>query len=178
MKSSTTHKITLSAMFFSLCIVLPFLTGQIPSIGSMLLPMHLPVLLCSYICGWEYGAVVGFFAPIIRSLIFSMPPLFPDAVSMAFELGTYGFVSGFLYNVFMNKNKTNILFIFLTLIIAMLSGRIVWGIIRYLLALIDGSYPFNISIFLSGAFITAWPGIVLQLILVPTLIITLEPEGC
>jgi hypothetical protein len=103
-----------------------------------------------------------------------MPPMYPTALSMAFELGTYGFVSGFLYNVFMNKDKNNILYTFLTLIIAMLSGRIVWGIVRYLLVLIDGSYPFDISIFLSGAFITAWPGIILQLIIIPTLVIALE----
>lgn len=166
--------ITLSGLFIALGLLLPFLTGQIPEIGSMLCPMHIPVLICGFVCGWKYGLIVGIITPILRSVIFHMPPMYPAALSMAFELGTYGFVSGFLYKFFMDKDKNNILFIFLTLIIAMLSGRIVWGIIRYLLALIDGSYPFNISIFLSGAFITAWPGIVLQLILVPTLIITLE----
>lgn len=166
--------ITLSGLFIALGLLLPFLTGQIPEIGSMLCPMHIPVLICGFICGWKYGLIVGAITPILRSVIFQMPPMYPTALSMAFELGTYGFVSGFIYNVFMNKDKNNILYTFLTLIIAMLSGRIVWGIIRYLLALIDGSYPFNISIFLSGAFITAWPGIILQLILIPTLIITLQ----
>lgn len=91
MKSKEIKNITLSAMFLGLAIVLPFLTGQIQVVGKMLLPMHLPVLLCGLICGWQYGAVIGFITPIMRSLIFGMPPLYPTALAMAFELAAYGF---------------------------------------------------------------------------------------
>jgi len=166
--------ITLSGLFIALGLLLPFLTGQIPEIGSMLCPMHIPVLICGFICGWKYGLIVGVITPILRSSLFHMPPMYPNALSMTFELGTYGLVSGLLYYFFNNNNKSNFLFIYLTLIIAMISGRLIWGVVRYFLVLIDGSYPFNITIFLSGAFITAWPGILLQLILIPTLVFTLE----
>ncbi len=81
-------------------IVLPFLTGQIPEIGSMLSPMHIPVLICGIICGWKYGILVGAITPILRSVIFHMPPMYPTAISMAFELATYGFVSGLLFKIF------------------------------------------------------------------------------
>lgn len=97
MKSKEIKNITLSAMFLGLALVLPLLTGQIQTIGKMLLPMHLPVLLCGLICGWQYGAVIGFIAPLMRSLIFSMPPLYPTALAMSFELAAYGFLSDFYF---------------------------------------------------------------------------------
>ena len=77
MKNSTKNKLKnlcLAAMFLALGLVLPLLTGQLPQIGSMLLPMHIPVFLCGLICGWQYGAVIGFILPLTRCLFFSMPP--------------------------------------------------------------------------------------------------------
>ena len=93
----STKKLTLSAMFFAVGLILPFFIGQIPMIGQMLLPMHIPVLLCGLIVGWQYGLAVGFFLPLVRSVLFGMPAMFPNAVSMAFELATYGLVIGYLY---------------------------------------------------------------------------------
>ena len=80
------RNLVLAAMFVALGLVLPFLTGQVPQIGNMLLPMHLPVLLCGLICGWQYGGVVGFILPPLRYVMFGMPPIFPTGVAMAFEL--------------------------------------------------------------------------------------------
>ena len=76
-------KLVLSALFLAIALVLPFLTGQIPEIGSMLCPMHIPVLLCGFFCGWQYGLAVGFVAPLLRSFLFGVPYLYPMAVSMA-----------------------------------------------------------------------------------------------
>ena len=94
MKNQNTKKLAYAALFLALCLVLPMLTGQIPQIGSMLLPMHIPVLLCGLVCGWQYGAAVGFVAPLLRSVLFGMPPMYPVAIAMAFELLTYGLVIG------------------------------------------------------------------------------------
>ena len=82
----TTKKLTWSAMFIALGLVLPFLTGQIPQFGNMLLPMHIPVILCGLICGWRYGAIVGFVLPLLRYALFGMPVLFPTGIAMSFEL--------------------------------------------------------------------------------------------
>ena len=90
-------KLVLAGMFLALGMILPFITGQVPQIGNMLCPMHIPVLLCGFICGWQYGLVVGFITPLLRSFMFGMPPVYPTAIVMAFELMTYGFLSGFLY---------------------------------------------------------------------------------
>lgn len=81
---------------FGACMVLPFLTGQIPKIGSALSPMHIPVLICGFACGGVYGAAVGFIAPFLRNLMFHMPPIL-TAVAMAVEMAVYGLVAGLLY---------------------------------------------------------------------------------
>ena len=116
------QKLVLSAFFLALGIVLPFMTMQIPELGNMLLPMHIPVLLCGFLCGAPYGAVVGLIVPILRSLLFGAPPMIPIAISMAVELMVYGAVSGYLYS----KLKTKKFGIYATLIPAMLIGRVAW----------------------------------------------------
>jgi len=130
MRSSHIHRLVAAALFLAIALVLPFLTGQIPEIGNMLCPMHIPVLLCGFFCGWPWGLAIGFIAPLLRSVLFGMPAMFPQAVSMAFELACYGAVSGFLYAV-LPKKKT---FIYVSLIGAMILGRLVWGAARFVFA--------------------------------------------
>ena len=162
-------RLIFSAMFLALALVLPFLTGQIPMFGKMLCPMHIPVLLCGFFCGPWLGAAVGIIAPLLRSSLFGMPQLFPEGIAMCFELATYGFVSGMLYMCLPKKNG----YIYVSLISAMLAGRIVWGAVRVLFYGV-GHIPFGWMAFLSGAFINAVPGIVVQIILIPILVITLK----
>lgn len=168
-----TKNLVLSAMFMAMGLVLPIFTGQIPQIGNMLLPMHIPVFFCGLICGWEYGLAVGFILPLFRSAIFGMPIMFPTAVAMAFELMTYGFTAGYLYN----RSKWQcILSLYRSIVIAMLAGRLVWGGVQLILLNIDGS-SFTAQAFLSGAFINALPGIILQLILIPSVMAALNRTG-
>ena len=169
MQKNITLKITYAALCLALCIVLPFLTGQIPEIGSMLSPMHIPVFFCGFICGWPFGALVGFIAPLLRSSLFSMPPMFPAAVSMAFELAAYGFLSGYLYARFPKMPR----YLYLSLILSMIFGRLVWGAVRFLLAgLTSSSFPF--SAFWAGAVAEAIPGIILHIVLIPALVLALR----
>ena len=158
-----------SGVFLALAYVLPFFTGQIPEIGSMLCPMHVPVLLCGFVCGAPYGLVVGFIAPLLRSLTLGMPPFFPKAVAMAFELAVYGLTSGLLYKLLPKKKS----FIYLSLLGSMVAGRIVWGIVMFGLLGFDTS-AFGFSAFCASAFVNAIPGIVAQIILIPALIMILE----
>jgi len=163
-------KMMLSALFLALAYVLPFLTGQIPKFGSMLCPLHIPVLLCGFICGWKWGLLVGFIAPLLRSLTLGMPPLFPTAVCMAFELATYGAVCGIMYKL-MPQRK--LYYIYCSLITAMIAGRIVWGIAMFVCLGINGTL-FTFSAFITGAFINSIMGIVVQIVLVPILVIILN----
>jgi thiamine transporter ThiT len=99
MNSLQIRKLTYAALFLALAMVLPFLTGQIPQIGKSLCPMHIPALLCGFLCGWPWGLAVGLIAPLLRSVTFGMPAMFPDAVVIAFELAAYGAVAGILYRL-------------------------------------------------------------------------------
>ena len=160
---------SLAALFLALAYVMPFLTGQIPEIGSMLCPMHLPVLLCGFICGWPWGLVVGLIAPIFRSLTLGMPPIFPTAVCMAFELAAYGIVAGLMHKLLPKKKP----FIYCSLITAMIVGRLVWGVAMYVCMGIRGG-SFTLSAFLSGAIVNAVPGIIVQIVLIPLLVMVLD----
>ena len=169
----TTKKLTLSAMFIAVGMVLPLLTGQIQQIGSTFLPMHLPVILCGLICGWQYGALIGFILPFLRSVTFGMPPLFPTAIAMAFELATYGLVIGLIYG---RSHRQCVISLYRSLIAAMLAGRIVWGIVQIvLLGLIGKSFTWQM--FIAGALLNAVPGIVVQLTLIPTIMVALNRTG-
>ena len=173
MKNERIRKLTLSAMFLALGLVLPFLTGQIPQFGNMLLPMHLPVFLCALICGWKYGLAVGFVVPLLRSALFGMPPLFPVAVAMAFELATYGFVAGFLYQ----KSRWQcVISLYRALIVSMVAGRLVWGAVQALLLGLSGG-AFTWQLFLAGAVLNAIPGVVLQLVIIPAIMLALDRTG-
>ena len=170
MNNKTIRNWVLTAFFLALGIVLPFLTGQIPQIGSMLLPMHLPVFLCALICGWQYATPMAFVLPIMRSLIFTMPPLYPNAVAMAFELAAYAFVAGFVYSRF---KKQNVGVVYISIISAMIVGRIVWGAAEVVLLGIGGN-SFSWAAFWSGAFAKAFPGILMLLIVVPAVLLVLD----
>ena len=170
---SLTKTLILPAMFIAIGLVLPFFTGQIPQIGQMLLPMHIPVLLCGFICGWQSGAVIGFVLPLLRSLLFGVPAFYPMATGMAFELMTYGLVAGLLYSL--SKWKC-MLALYRSLVIAMLAGRVVWGVVQTIQMGVFGN-GFTMQMFLAGAFINAIPGIIAQLILIPVIMLALGRTG-
>lgn len=167
-------KMCLAALFLALGWLMPFITGQIQDIGNMFLPMHLPVIIAGFVLGPWYGLLIGVITPLTRSLIFGMPPIFPMATSMAFELGTYGLVSGFIFYTLFKRTNINIFIsIFAALISAMLLGRCVYGLVMYIFTFINTNIQFNFNIFLGATIVKAWPGILIQLGLVPSLVFLL-----
>ncbi len=148
-------KVVLTALFIALGLTLPMITANVPMIGNMLLPMHFPIIICGLICGAGYGALAGVITPLLRSFIFGMPPLFPIATAMVFELAVYGAVAGLVY-VVIQKNKGSV---YPALIISMLSGRAVWGVVTFILFRMMGK-TLTLQMFLAGAFTNAVPGIV------------------
>lgn len=162
-------RMVLAAACLALCLVLPFLTGQIPQMGNALCPMHLPVFLAGFICGPVWAAGVGFIAPLLRNMIFHMPPLYPTGISMSFELAAYGLVSGLLFRKLHGGTWT----VYASLAGAMAAGRLVWGAVRVvMLGLSD--IPFSWAVFVTEGFVNAIPGIIIQLILVPAIVIALR----
>lgn len=174
MRSENTKKLVLAALFFALGLVLPFVTAQIPEIGKMLLPMHIPVLICSLVVGWKYGLAVGLLLPITRSLLFHFPTIYPNAVGMTFELAAYGFFAGFIYEMLLKTRLPRFASLIVSLVIAMLIGRVVWGIASLVLYGLGGQEAFTLNMFVAGAFLNAIPGIILQIVLVPAAVFALE----
>lgn len=167
------QKLIYSALLLALAYVLPYFTGQIQTIGQMLCPMHLPILLCGFLCGWQWGLVIGFTAPILRSLTNPMPPLYPTAIGMAFELAAYGLIAGIMYRALPKK----IGFIYVDLVTAMVAGRLVWGLARLIMAGLDPQSTFGLAAFWSGAITTAIPGIIVQIVLIPAIVYALRRAG-
>ena len=166
------NKLVQAALFLNLALVLPFFTMNVPAVGARLLPLHLPILICGIVVGWKHGAIVGLIAPLLRSFMIGTPPLFPTAVAMTFELAVYGAIIGLLYA----RLPKNIVGLYISLIGAMLAGRVVWAAVRVIISGVSDNV-FTWQMFVAGGFTNALPGIIFQLIFIPTLIVTLHKAG-
>ncbi|MBE6763087.1 MAG: ECF transporter S component [Ruminococcaceae bacterium] len=162
----------IAALCLAIGIVLPFVTGQVPAIGNMLLPMHIPVFVCAFTSSKTLSVLVGLVLPLFRSVLFSRPVFFPNAVAMAVELATYALVASCLYACF---KRRNIAAVYGSMIPAMLLGRIAWGLFSWLIFGLS-SASFTLSYFFAEAFLYAIPGVVLQLIVVPVLVMLIRDD--
>ena len=166
MKFSHIKRLTLSALCIALCVVLPIAFHVIPNAGSVMLPMHIPVLLCGLVCGWQYGLICGCVGPLLSSVLTGMPPA-AFLPSMMVECGMYGCVGGLM----MERVRTGSLYrdLYISLIVAMLAGRVLSGIAKALIFAPGTSF----TAWATASFVTALPGISIQLILLPTLVVAL-----
>lgn len=169
------YKLLITAMLLALGMVLPFLTGQIPTIGQAISPLHIPAFICGLTCGPFYGALLGFVLPLLRSLVFGMPPLVAVALPMAFELCVYGAMCGALYPLLCRlwKQRPRLLCMVVTLLLAMLAGRLVGGAAKAIvMGITGGTYSF--TMFLAGYFTGTAIGALIHLVLVPIVVLALE----
>ncbi len=165
---TNTKRMVTAGLCAALGVALPMAVHSIPNAGSILLPMHIPVLLCGLICGPWYGLACGLLAPLLSSLITGMPSgvyLF----SMMAELMAYGLIAGACIRLI--RRGGTMKRVYLALIAAMLLGRIAYGLMN---SLIFKAGAYSMELWLSGAFITAAPGILVQLIIIPIIILALE----
>ena len=153
----------LSALFIALCVVLPIAFHSIPNAGTVFLPMHIPVLICGLVCGWPYGLLCGLMGPVLSSLITGMPPA-AVLPSMMVECAVYGLVSGLVLQ-FLRTGKLNA-DLYIALISAMLAGRVAAGVTKALIF----SPDITMSAWSATSFVTALPGILIQLVLIPLLV--------
>lgn len=165
---SKTKRMILASLCLALGVVLPVAFHSVANAGSIFLPMHIPVLLCGLICGWPYGLACGVLTPILSSLITGMPPM-AYVPSMVCELAVYGLVSGLVFKY--AKSGKQIVDIYIALISAMLLGRVTFGVLN---ALIFRAGEYSLAVWSTAAFVTALPGIVIQLIVIPVLIFALQ----
>lgn len=167
MKLSVVKKSILTAVCLALCVVLPQAFHAIPNAGQVYLPMHIPVLLCGLICGAPYGLLCGLAGPALSSLFTQMPPM-AMLPSMMVECAVYGLVAGLIMGI---KTKHLYVDLYLSLICAMIAGRIISGIAK---ALIFSAGNYSMVAWVTGSFVTSLPGIIIQLALIPTIVFALE----
>lgn len=171
MTKSLTSKIAFTALCMALCVVLPFTFHFIPNGGSVFSPIHIPVLLCGLVCGWQYGLACGVGGVFLASVLTSMPPV-AYLPPMLVECAVYGTVCGLCMRLV--RTGRRLADIYVSLGISMLCGRVIAGIAR---AVLFTPGEMTMQIFLSAYFITALPGILLHLILIPVLYLALERAG-
>ncbi len=171
-KKTSLYRMIVIAVLLALGMVLPFLTGQLPTIGQAISPLHIPAFIAGLTCGWSRGMALGFVLPILRSIVFGMPPLVAVGIPMAFELAAYAGVCGALYPLLRRRMK-RLLAMLAALVIAMIAGRILGGAAKAIVMGITGS-GFTFSMFISSYFVTTAAGAVIHLILVPAVVLALE----
>lgn len=157
-----------TAVCIALCVVLPFAFHAIPNGGTLFSPMHFPVLICGLVCGWPYGLLCGIAGPLLSSLLTGMPGI-GYLPTMMVELAVYGLVTGLLMH-FVRTGKTMI-DVYISLIAAMLAGRVITGIAR---ALIFAAGTYSWKAWATGYFVSSFPGIILQILIVPALYLALK----
>lgn len=165
--ATSTRRLTAGALCLALAVLIPQLFHAIPNAGSVFLPMHVPVLICGFLCGWPYGLACGLLAPALSSLLTGMPPA-PILPGMICELGMYGFVTGFLSKRVRTGKPT--LDVYCVLLPAMLLGRAVSGLLN---GLVFRAGEYTMTMFLTASFVTALPGIAIQALLIPVLLLAL-----
>jgi hypothetical protein len=168
-KTAKTSYLIMALICLAISVVLPMLTDQVPRFGQGLRPMHIPVLIAGFSCGPVIGFVVGLAAPMLSLLIHGVPAFMPMGFAMGLELATYGLIAGLLYSQLPKKTES----IYVSLITAMIVGRIVWGASMIVLSG-RAQTQFTYQMFMKYAFIDAMPAILFHIVLIPAVVIALE----
>lgn len=162
---TTVKRLVTTAICAAMCVVLPIAFHAIPNAGSVILPMHIPVLLCGLVCGWPYGLVCGLLGPFLSSFT-GMPPM-AVLPGMMVECGVYGMVTG-LGMKYIRTGKP-MADLYISMLSAMVLGRVVAGLAKALI-FAPGTPAFA---WVTTSLVMGIPGIVIQLIVMPLLIAAL-----
>ncbi|HEY8444488.1 MAG TPA: ECF transporter S component [Bacilli bacterium] len=169
-----TEKIVLTGLFLAIGIILPPIFHSV-ELGNVISPMHFPVILCGLLLGWQYGLICGLLTPFVGFITWGRPPIMPIGLTMSLELATYGLLAGFIYKK-VRLFTNNIYNLYFALIIAMVAGRIVYGAVNWVLFLLDLSKT-DFRAFLTSVFVIGLPGIILQILILPVIVMTIEKRN-
>ena len=166
-KMTTVKKSIITAVCIALCYVIPLMFHGIQNAGSIFCPMHIPVFICGLICGWQYGLMCGIAGPALSSALSGMPPV-AILPSMMVELAAYGTASGLMMKLV--RTKSTYADLYISLIVAIVCGRVLAGLAK---ALIFARGSYSMSAWIAGSVVTSWPGTVIQLVFIPTIVFAL-----
>ena len=139
-------------------------SGTGTALGELLLPMHFFVLLAGFLAGPTAGAVTGFAAPLISTLLSGMPRV-NVLPFMMIELLGYGLIAGLLSKVRMNN--------LFKLLITQIGGRLLRaGAVVFSVYVLQSSAMPVASI--SNMITSGLLGILLQICILPLLLYRLK----
>lgn len=164
---SNVKKSIITAVCIALCYVIPLMFHGIQNAGSIFCPMHIPVFICGLICGWQYGLLCGIAGPALSSALSGMPPV-AILPSMMVELAAYGTAAGLMMKLV--RTKSTYADLYISLIVAIVCGRVLAGLAK---ALIFARGSYSMSAWIAGSVVTSWPGTVIQLVFIPTIVFAL-----
>ena len=164
---SNVKKSIITAVCIALCYVIPLMFHGIQNAGSIFCPMHIPVFICGLICGWQYGLLCGIAGPALSSALSGMPPV-AILPSMMVELAVYGTAAGLMMKLV--RTKSTYADLYISLIVAIVCGRVLAGLAK---ALIFARGSYSMSAWIAGSVVTRWPGTVIQLVFIPTIVFAL-----
>lgn len=164
---SNVKKSIITAVCIALCYVIPLMFHGIQNAGSIFCPMHIPVFICGLICGWQYGLLCGIAGPALSSALSGMPPV-AILPSMMVELAVYGTAAGLMMKLV--RTKSTYADLYISLIVAIVCGRVLAGLAK---ALIFARGSYSMSAWIAGSVVTSWPGTVIQLVFIPTIVFAL-----
>ena len=166
-KMSNVKKSIITAVCIALCYVIPLMFHGIQNAGNIFCPMHIPVFICGLICGWQYGLLCGIAGPALSSALSGMPPV-AILPSMMVELSAYGTAAGLMMKLV--RTKSTYADLYISLIVAIVCGRVLAGLAK---ALIFARGSYSMSAWIAGSVVTSWPGTVIQLVFIPTIVFAL-----
>ena len=166
-KMSNVKKSIITAVCIALCYVIPLMFHGIQNAGSIFCPMHIPVFICGLICGWQYGLLCGIAGPALSSALSGMPPV-AILPSMMVELAAYGTAAGLMMKLV--RTKSTYADLYISLIAAIVCDRVLAGLAK---ALIFARGSYSMSAWIAGSVVTSWPGTVIQLVFIPTIVFAL-----
>lgn len=166
-KMSNVKKSIITAVCIALCYVIPLMFHGIQNAGSIFCPMHIPVFICGLICGWQYGLLCGIAGPALSSALSGMPPV-AILPSMMVELAAYGTAAGLMMKLV--RTKSTYADLYISLIVAIVCGRVLAGLAK---ALIFARGSYSMSAWIAGSVVTSWPGTIIQLVFIPTIVFAL-----
>lgn len=185
MKNQGAARLGTATLCTAAAVLLPMVTQQIPQVGAQLPAMQFPVLLCGFLCGGGLGFAAGFAAPLIRSLAFGVPLMYPDALVAAISLACLGSFAGKLYH----SSKRSVLMTFVSLLAAMALGRLVYGVadlIAFYLTTVGMTFTGTaltetlaafLPQYLDAIFYDVLLGMAIQIVLIPAIVIPLRNTG-
>lgn len=165
-KGFSTRDLILAGVLLALGIVIPMIFHTVGIMGTVFLPMHIPVLIGGLLISPVLALLLGIITPLLNSVLTGMPPMFPMAAIMMFELGVYGLAASL-------ATRNLKLSTMPSLIISMIVGRLAAGVTVFVLSSYFG-VQMDAIMFVKGGIITGLPGMAIQLILIPSLVYALN----